>query len=123
MNLPCPGSKTKSSFELVESGNSPQPISGKRRGQSESAASHSEFALTEFGCRKKFVFGVLDRLWLGCPIIVRGCAATIRRSHIHRTGMFARTTSVSSNTTSPASAIAGGGSVLILERLVFFFWI
>jgi hypothetical protein len=52
-------------------------------------------------------------------VIVCGPAVIIRYAHVHEAAMFARAGSIWGHTTGPALAIAGGGSVRVLQGFVF----
>ena len=44
----------------------------------------------------------------------------VSRSQIHRAGVLAGTAAVVSHPSSPARAVAGGGTIRVLKRLVFY---
>ena len=52
-------------------------------------------------------------------VAVGGFAGLVSRSHIHSSCMFAGSTAICGYTTGPAFTIAGGGSVSVLQGLVF----
>src|SRR5687767_1307210 len=85
--------------------------------------SDSKLAVSEsglgFGCFD-FVLGMLIPwlMWLCRPVVVRGGAMAISRSHVHPAGVLAGTAAVSRNTESPARAVARRGAVSVLQRLV-----
>ncbi len=56
-------------------------------------------------------------------VAVGGFAGLVSGSHIHSSCMFAGSSTVSGYTTGPTFTIAGGGSVDVLQGLVFDVWI
>ena len=84
-------------------------------------SSDSELALPELGRGLDFNLGMLNPwLWLGCPVMVRGQTRAVSRSQVHRAGVLAGTAAVVSQPSSPARAVAGGGTIRVLKRLVFY---
>lgn len=78
-------------------------------------SSDRELAMSELG-RGKERAGGGNRF--GRSVVACGCAAPIGCSHVDHPGVLAGTSSVSSHPSGPPSTIAGGGAVVILERLV-----
>jgi hypothetical protein len=87
--------------------------------------------MSEFRDLERVVVGMIVsfRRWLMMVLRlmifvgVGGLAALIRRAHIHKTGMFARSGSIWGHSAGPAFTIAGGGPVSVLQGLVFEVWI
>jgi len=85
-----------------------------------------EFAMSEFWDLEVLVFGIrlgllmVSILWF---VTVGGLAALIRRAHIHSSRVFAGSGSICGYTTGPTFTIAGGGSVGVLQGLIFDVWI
>ena len=52
-------------------------------------------------------------------VVVSGGAVLLRRAHVHPTGVFARAAAIRSHTSGPALAVAGGGSIRVLQGFVF----
>ena len=52
-------------------------------------------------------------------VVVCSGAVVIRRAHVDVPAMFARAATICGHTTGPAFTIAGGGSVSVLQGLVF----
>ncbi len=56
-------------------------------------------------------------------VAVGGLAGLVGRSHIHSPRVFAGSGTICGDTSGPAFTIAGGGSVSVLQGLVFDVWI
>jgi len=78
--------------------------------------------MSEFGDLEDVIFGMWYVVLFILLVFVWPCSfdpLTIRRAHIDETRMFAGSASISGHTTGPAFTIAGGGSVSVLQGLVF----
>ena len=84
--------------------------------------SDRDFTFSEFGDFE--VLGMLYSFWLLLlfGVVVGGCAVLVCCSHVNETGVFAGPTSICCNPPRPPHAIAGGGSVGILQRFVLDVW-
>jgi hypothetical protein len=85
-----------------------------------------EFAVSEFGELEDVIFAMMYLglgLWGLWFVAVGGLALTIRCAHIHKPNVFARPAAIRGDSTGPALAVAGGGSIGVLQGFVFDVWI